>query len=108
MNSRTWRVAAAVGVLAVLVYVFIALTPPYAANLRFQRYLDALVETPQTPEIMQAAVVNHAAQLGLPVRAGDVRVSRAGKGVRVEIIYVVRVDFPLYTVDLHFHPSATT
>ena len=108
MNSRTWRVAAGIGVLLVLVYVFIALAPPYAANLRFQRYLDGLVENPQAPEIIQAAVVNRAAQLGLPVRSGDVHVSREGNGVRVEIVYVVRVDFPLYTVDLHFHPSAST
>jgi hypothetical protein len=35
-------------------------------------------------------------------------VVRNGNGVRVEIVYVVRVDMPLYTVDLHFHPAAAT
>jgi hypothetical protein len=31
---------------------------------------------------------------------------RSGNKLRVDIIYVIRVDLPLYTVDLHFHPAA--
>ena len=28
------------------------------------------------------------------------------EGLRIDVRYVVRVDLPVYTVDLHFHPGA--
>ena len=108
MTPQVWRKAAGVGVLLLLMAVAITLIPHYFHNMKFQSYLEDLVDRPQAPELILAAVVNKAAQLGLPVRAGDVHVTRQGNGVKVEIVYVVRVDFPLYTVDLHFHPSAET
>ena len=106
MTEQRLRFGAGIALIAVLIGMGIMVVPPYVENMRFQSFLDDLVEHPQAPEIMQAAAVNRAAQLGLPVKTGDVRVSRQGRGVRVEILYVVRVEFPLYTVDLHFHPSA--
>ena len=84
------------------------LIPPYFENLQFQRYLDSAVQTPGPPDTLRAAIVNKADQLGLPVRLGDIRITPSGKGVRVDIVYVIRVDLPLYTVDLHFHPAAET
>ncbi len=82
------------------------LIPPYFENMRFQQYLTGAVAERRPPEMLQAAILNKAAELGLPVRAEDVHVTRQGNGLRVEIVYVIRVDLPLYTVDLHFHPSA--
>jgi hypothetical protein len=105
-SAHRWRMVAGVGVLVVLLIVGGALLPPYVDNMKFQRYLDRAVERSPAPDILQAEILNRAAQMGLPVRAGDVRVNRTGNGLRVEIIYVVRVDLPLYTVDLHFHPAA--
>ena len=35
-----------------------------------------------------------------------VGIKRSAKGVRIDVRYIVRVDFPLYTVDLHFYPGA--
>ena len=102
-----WRRIAGIAVLAVLALVVGMLVPPYLRNMQFQRYLDDLVESSTSPEILKADVVNRAAQMGLPVRSGDVRVEQRRQGVRVDIIYVVRVDLPLYTVDLHFHPAAS-
>lgn len=92
--------------LVVLLVVAGFLIPAYFENMEFQRYLDRAVERTQSPESLVADVVNKAAQMGLPVRAGDVHVTRTGSGLRVELIYVIRVDLPLYTVDLHFHPAA--
>ena len=103
-----WRRLAGIAVLAGFALVAVAVTPPYLHNWRFQGYLDDVVQKPQLPELMQANVVGKAAELGLPVRTGDVHVVRKGNGVRVDIVYIVKVDFPLYTVDLHFHPSAAT
>lgn len=104
--AHRWRVAAGVGVLVVLVLIAFALVPAYLQNIQLQRYLDGAVERNSSPDALVADVVNKAAQLGLPVRAGDVKVTRAGSALRVDIIYIIRVDLPLYTVDLHFHPSA--
>lgn len=106
--NMLWRRIAGVAVLAIFVAVAIALVPPYLNNAKFQRYLDGAVEHAQAPEIVQANIVGKAGEMGLPVRTGDVHVTRSGNGVSVDIVYVVRVDFPLYTVDLHFHPSAST
>jgi hypothetical protein len=105
-SAHRWRVIAGLGVLVVLLIVAGALLPPYVDNLKFQRYLDRAVERAHSPDILQTEILNRAAQMGLPVRAGDVRVHRTGNRLRVEIVYVVRVDLPLYTVDLHFHPAA--
>lgn len=91
-----------------LIIVGIALAPAYLQNLEYQRYLDGAVDRTQNPDALVADVVNKAAQLGLPVRTGDVHVTKTAGGVRVEIIYVIRVDLPLYTVDLHFHPTASS
>lgn len=106
MNPRRWRVAAGIGVLLALALMGAALAPPYFENMTFQRYLDSAVESSSSPEVLKAQIVNKAGQMGLPVHAGDVRVSKTDNGLRVDIVYVIRVDLPLYTVDLHFHPSA--
>ncbi len=106
--SDKWRRVAGVLVIAALIGVAAMLIPPYVRNFQFQRALDDVVDRSKTPEVAQAAAVDKAAQMGLPVRAGDVHAVRSGNGVRVEIVYVVRVDLPLYTVDLHFHPAASS
>ncbi len=105
-TAHRWRMAAGIGVLLVLILVAFALVPAYVENIELQRYLDSAVERNSSPDALVADVVNAAARLGLPVRAGDVKVTRVGNALRVDIIYIIRVDLPLYTVDLHFHPSA--
>jgi hypothetical protein len=105
--SRKARVALGVVLLCGLVVIAVLLIPPYFENSKFQRYLDSAVTRPVPAEVLKADIVNHAAQMGLPLREGDVRITPlAGNGLRVDIVYVNRVDLALYTVDLHFHPSA--
>lgn len=83
---------------------------PYLRNWRFQTYLEQLAfggAVPQRPELqIRADVANHAARLGLPVSPDQVRVTKSPAGVYLEVRYFVRVDLPLYTVDLHFRPTA--
>jgi len=105
--ARRLRVGAAIAVLLVLIVIGAMLIPPYFENMRFQNYLDDVVTTKRSPDMLRAVIVNKAGQLGLPVREGDIRIIPTGNGVHVEIVYVIRVDLPLYTVDLHFHPSAS-
>jgi hypothetical protein len=95
---------------AVFLYLLAGLTPPFLRNLRLQRYLEALTQTPavatQPPERTRAQVLQRAAELGLPVEASGVRVEPSGAAVRISVRYVLPVRLPGYTVKLHFSPSA--
>jgi hypothetical protein len=105
-----WRIAAGVAVLVVLGLMAVLLAPPYYENWRLQRYVSALVHDPasthRSTDLLRALVVDKAASMGLPVRTGDVQVTAGPGSVRIEVLYVVHIDLPVYTVDLHFRPSA--
>jgi len=109
-GANAWRVAAGIGVLVLLVLVAVLLVPPYYENWQLQRYLGALAGDPATPQrsidLVRALVVDKAASLGLPVRTPDVHVTRSGNEFKIEVLYVVHIDLPVYTVDLHFRPGA--
>ena len=94
-------------VLAVLILIAALLIPPYFENWKLQQYLNDLAAdpTPKTPEIIRANVVNKAAQLGLPVHTNNVRVSKSGDAMKVEVLYIVQVSIGPYSVDLHFRPG---
>jgi len=105
--ARITRTAAGVILAAGLVYVLLTLIPPYRKNSKFQEYLEQAVTRPESAAILKTDLVNRAAQMGLPLRDDDVRITeKPGNGLRVDIVYIDRVDLKLYTVDLHFHPSA--
>lgn len=105
-SVRFWRMTGGIAILLALAAVALALAPPYIENMKLQQYVSAAVYTSEPAGVVQARILNKAAQLGLPVLAGNVKVTPAGNGLKVEIVYIVRVDFPLYSVDLHFHPAA--
>ena len=105
-----WRIAAGVAVLVVFALIAILLAPPYYHDWQLQRYLVALVHDRATvnrpPDLIRALVVDKAAALGLPVRTPDVHVTRSNGNVKIEALYIVHIDLPVYTVDLHFRPGA--
>ena len=107
-SVRFWRMTGGIAILVALAAVSVALAPPYIENVKLQRYVSAAVYVPEPAGVVQARILNKAAQLGLPVLAGNVKVARVGNGLKVDIVYIVRVDFPLYSVDLHFHPAASS
>jgi hypothetical protein len=88
----------------------VLLAPPYYENWRLQRYLSALAHDPasahRSSDLLRALVVDRAASMGLPVRTGDVQVAQGSNSIKIEVLYVVHIDLPVYTVDLHFRPSA--
>ena len=104
------RISAGSLILLVFGVLALELVPLYLHNLSLQRYLEETVQKPdagQRPEdLIRADIVDRAAQFDLPVRSDQVRLKRAGGRTRIEILYVVPVDFWIYSVDLHFHPSA--
>ena len=112
--SRSWawyaRLCGGIGVLCALATFAVMLLPPYLHNFQFQQFLEQVIRDPQragSPDaVLEVAVLDKAAQLGLPVKSGQIRITHAGDQTRIEVLYFVRVDLPLYTVDLHFRPAA--
>jgi hypothetical protein len=105
-----WRAVAGVAVLAALGGFAVLLIPAYVSNLKLQQFMEESLRDPQAaqrpPEALRIAVADRAARLGLPVKEEQVTVTRTGDQLAVEVRYFVRVDLPLYTVDLHFRPRA--
>ena len=104
------RIAAAVLILIALAIMGARLLPLYLDNMRLQSYVERItqdVENRTRPDdALRVAVLEKAAFLGLSVKAENVRIKRSEDTMRIDVRYVVRVDFPLYTVDLHFYPGA--
>jgi hypothetical protein len=104
--ANIWRILGAVTILVVLLAAALWLAPAYVRHYRLQRAMDALVAEPgiaQRPlEVVQVAVAAKAASLGVGIRPEEVRVDMTSSRLRVEVRYIVRVDLPVYTVDLHF------
>lgn len=105
-----WRIAAAVVVLAGLAFLGARLAPVYYRSFLLQRYVSRTTEAVEnrthSDDVLRTGVLEKAQSLDLPLQASDVHVKRSPAGLRIEARYVVRVNLPLYTVDLHFYPSA--
>jgi hypothetical protein len=52
---------------------------------------------------MMKAILAKAEQLELPVKESDVRIERARDTIRVDVTYVVPVEFPGFTYNWDFH-----
>jgi len=105
-----WRLAAGFLIIAILISFCALLAKPYWLNWKLQQYVEQAAFDPGRqnlpPEVFLADVADYAARLGLPVSTEQIRVTRSEAGVYIEVRYFVRVDLFLYTVDLHFRPSA--
>jgi hypothetical protein len=92
--------------------LLLKLAPVYLHNLELRNYVAELThrveDRTKSDEILRALVLNHAAELSLPVTAENVHISRTATGQlqRIEIRYFVPVELPGYSVNLHFYPSA--
>ncbi|MEO7653077.1 MAG: hypothetical protein ABIZ80_21675 [Bryobacteraceae bacterium] len=105
---RKLRIAVAALILLVLVIFGVRLLPLYLQNMKLQTYVEQLTaaEGTRPDDLVRIDVLQKAALLGLPVKEGDVRIKRSNETLRIDVRYFVRVDLPLYTVDLHFYPGA--
>ena len=101
------RKIAGFAVLLALAAIGVVLLIPYGKNFQFQSALDDIVSTATNATALQAAAVDKAAAIGIPLKASDVRViPTPSGGFKVDVVYLVRVDVGFYAVDLHFHPAA--
>ena len=94
-------------VLLALAAIGAVLMGPYGRNFQYQNALDDIVSKATDANVLQAAAVDKAASIGIPLKASDVKViPTPNGGFKVDVIYLVRVDVGFYAVDLHFHPAA--
>lgn len=105
-----WRIAAAWVVLALLAAFFVAFAPIYYRNLKLQQYVVKITQDvanqAKSDEVIRGLVLEKTQELGLPVKADNVHIVHSQQKLHIDVGYFVRVSFPGYTVDLHFHPGA--
>ena len=104
------RQAAGLVVLAILIFLGVRLIPIYVHDQQLQRFVAEITRQPASlsasDEVLRSWVLAKAADLDLPVAAGDIRIARAPGVVHMDVRYVVPVSMPFYTVNLHFYPGA--
>ena len=109
MKLPLWRLIAAILVLLCMAGILLALAPVYFEDYQLRQYIRSLARGPNTPdETLRSAILARARQLDLPVDPGDVRVTHPDGKLHLQLDYKVQMDFPLYQVDIHFHPSSTS
>ena len=108
--GNTWRITAGIAILAILAAAAVLLAPSYVRNVQLQQSLEEIVRQPEvesrSTEMLQVAVADQAGRLGIPLRPEQVQVDRTGGSVRIRVLYFVRIDLPVYTVDLHFRAGS--
>ena len=109
-----WRIAAAAGILALLLLLLAFLAPAYFHNLDLQNYVTGLTHDSAvrsaSDEELRARILGKAQALDLPVLPPNIHIARAadGKLEQIDVRYFVDVNLPGYTVKLHFYPGAAS
>ena len=109
-GSRWVRLFGAAVILASLVGFGILLLPVYVRNFQFQRSMAEIASDSESAQrsddLLRISVIDRAARLGLPIQSGQVQMRRTQGHVSIDVRYAVPIDLPLYSVRLHFHPTA--
>ncbi len=95
-----WRIAAAVIVLTALGLMGAVLAPVYWHNLELEKFLHQV--QPASDEVLRQTIIDKGRSLGLDIVPDNLQIRRSPGASRPDVHYVVRVNLPLYTVDLHF------
>ena len=105
-----WRIALAMVVLGGMAFLLASFAPIYFRNLELQNYVSDVTHSvaarEQSDDLLRTKVLTRARQLNLPVEEDNVHIVHSSDGMRIDVRYFVRVDFPGYTVNLHFYPGA--
>ncbi|MGH9455482.1 MAG: hypothetical protein ACRD2O_16095 [Terriglobia bacterium] len=97
-------------ILVAIAYTAVKTIPVYVQNYELADYIQnlavqATVSRTAAADI-QRNVVDKAHSLGLPVNFDDVQVSSTLDGVKILVDYMVPINLQVYTLSLHFKPSA--
>lgn len=100
----------AFAIFALVIFIGIRTVPVYVDNYQLTNFIrdlavKATVERPSNVAV-QDEVVARAQSLELPVTGDNVKVSVTSQGVTIDVDYTVPIDLKLYTLTLHFTPSA--
>jgi hypothetical protein len=105
------RVKALLTVLFVILAAYAAwiLLPPYINNYEFQDDIqnEALINSysSKTELEIRSTLAKKAADYGIPVKAEQIHVQRAGPELSIWADYTVHVELPGLPLDLSFHPA---
>jgi hypothetical protein len=97
--------------LAAVAYAGFKIVPVYVQNYELQDYIRQVAvraSVDRAPaEAVQNNIVAHARDdLRLPITRDHVKVNYSGRTVTIQLDYTVPVDLKVYTLNLHFTPSA--
>jgi hypothetical protein len=105
-----WRLAVGIAILASLIFFLAVFAPYYFRNLELQNYVSEMTHGAATgtpsDDVLRTRVVERAHQLRLPVVDDDVHINHLPEGLHIDVRYMVSVNLPGYTVNLHFYPGA--
>lgn len=109
-GKGTLKAIVALAFLAALTYAGVKVIRVYANNYALQDYIRQQnpfwLTQRATGEGVRNAILAKAQELDLPVSAEQVKVEATGAKVSVLVDYTVPVDLKVYTLTLHFSPSA--
>ena len=77
-----------------------------AADLRQEVVDEAKSAGTHGDDRIRKAILTKAEQVGLPVSEKDIKISRSGNNITVDVEYVVPVEFPGYIHQWKFHHHA--
>ena len=109
--SGRFKTLLSLAFLAAIIFVAIKTLPVYVNNFELQDHIRRLstqlaVRTKIIlPDEVRNEVVAFAQDHGVPLTADDVQVT-IGRRVSINVDYTVPVDLMVYTLKLHFTPSA--
>jgi hypothetical protein len=93
------------GLLLLLVAVIVGLkvVPAKIAVADLEDYCRQQAErgSLENDERMHEHILDKATSLNLPVRAEDIKITRAHGQIEVQVVYDMHLKFPLYTYDWH-------
>jgi len=109
--SGRFKTLFSLALLAAIIFFAIKTLPVYVNNFQLQDHLRqlstqlAVRSKPVTPEEIRDEVVAYAQDHGIPLVADNVKVT-ISRRISINLDYTVPVDLVVYTLRLHFTPSA--
>jgi cell division protein FtsL len=109
--SGRFKTLFSLAMLAAIIFIAIKTLPVYVDNYQLQDHIRQLstqlaVRTqPATPEEIRDEVIAFAQDHGVPLTADNVKVT-ISRRISISLDYTVPVDLLVYTLRLHFTPSA--
>jgi len=102
-------------IVAVAIFISVALVPPYWANYQFEDAIktEALMATnsTKTEDAIRDTVYKRAVDLDIPLQKEKIKVQHLGGNgagsVTIEAPYTVTVNVPGYPINLNFNPMTT-